>query len=73
MDTHLKRTAAIPEIQKVLDLIALLLNQGVKVSLWDPYIEKKDIEFLRSLNVEVYEETPEYVQLAFLYAYITIK
>ena len=54
---------------KVLDIIALLLNQGVKVSLWDPYIEKKDIEFLRSLNVEVYEETPEYVQLAFVCVY----
>ena len=51
---------------KVHDLIFAVKNSGVKVSLWDPLVNEKELSKLEKSGIEVYKSEPDSVQLAFL-------
>ncbi len=54
---------------KVKDLILSVKSLGISVSLWDPFLNDKDANELRSKGVEVYLDKPNEIQLAFVCVY----
>jgi len=51
---------------KVKDLIFSIKSLGVKVSLWDPLLDKYELDNLETNGVEVYRVKPNSMQFAFL-------
>lgn len=51
---------------KVKDLILLMRQKGMNLSLWDPFLESKDHEELNKMGIKTYHNKPEKVDVAFL-------
>ena len=51
---------------KVKDLIYSIKALGVKVSLWDPLLDKSELDILESNGIEVFRGKPDSIQFAFL-------
>ena len=51
---------------KVRELIFAIKNIGAKVSLWDPLLDKVDLNQLESEGISVYRTTPTDIKCAFL-------
>ena len=51
---------------KVRDLIFEIKNAGIKVSLWDPLLDEKEIEIIEKSGIEVYRTKPQFIEFAFL-------
>jgi UDP-N-acetyl-D-galactosamine dehydrogenase len=54
---------------KVLDLILAMKSLNIKLSLWDPLLEKSDIKDLESKGIKVHYEQPADVDFAFICVY----
>ena len=51
---------------KVRDLIFSIKNRGVSVSLWDPLLDKAELDRLEHEGIKVYRTTPKVIKCAFL-------
>lgn len=51
---------------KVKELIYLIKNLGVNVSLWDPVVESKDLISLSEQGIKIYESEPKKIEFVFL-------
>ena len=51
---------------KVKDLISLIKDLGVTVSLWDPLVDLKELKELEDIGVKIYKNTPNKIDFAFL-------
>jgi UDP-N-acetyl-D-galactosamine dehydrogenase len=51
---------------KVRDLMFEIKNAGIKVSLWDPLIDEKEIEIIEKSGIEVFRTKPKFIEFAFL-------
>lgn len=51
---------------KVKDLINLVKNLGVSVSLWDPVVDQIDLQELHSKGIKIYKTRPQHIEFAFL-------
>ena len=51
---------------KVKDLIFLMIEKGMKLSLWDPFLTPEDHEELNKIGIKTHNIKPEKVELAFL-------
>ena len=51
---------------KVKDLIYSVKALGVKVSLWDPLLEKSELDSLEASGIEIFRAKPNSIQFAFL-------
>ena len=51
---------------KVKDLILLMREKGMNLSLWDPFLELIDHEELNKIGIKTYHKKPEKIDLAFL-------
>ena len=51
---------------KVKDIMISLLNENMHVSLWDPVVDKHELDKLEKLGIKVYRSEPNDVELVFL-------
>ena len=51
---------------KVKDLIYLIKEMGVEVSLWDPVVDKKELIKLAEDGIQIFNEEPEDAEIVFL-------
>ena len=51
---------------KVRDLIFEIKNAGIKVSLWDPLLDEKELEIIEKSGIEVFRTKPKFIEFAFL-------
>ena len=51
---------------KVKDLILLMKDMGIKVSLWDPVVNYEDLKNLKKRGIHVHKTRPDFVEFAFL-------
>ena len=51
---------------KVKDLIFLVKDLGVDVSLWDPVVDSNELEYLKKEGIKIYSNTPKRIEFAFL-------
>ena len=51
---------------KVRDLIFLVKDLGVKISLWDPVVDSNELEYLKKEGIKIYSNTPKRIEFAFL-------
>ena len=51
---------------KVKDLILLIKDMGIKVSLWDPVVNYEDLKNLKKRGIHVHKTRPDFVEFAFL-------
>jgi UDP-N-acetyl-D-galactosamine dehydrogenase len=51
---------------KVEELILLIKELGISVSLWDPLVDLEDLLFLKENGVKIYKDKPKSIELGFL-------
>jgi UDP-N-acetyl-D-galactosamine dehydrogenase len=51
---------------KIKDLIYILKNKGVNVSLWDPLVDPNELIELESMGIKIYKSKPKKIEFAFL-------
>ena len=51
---------------KVKDLILLIKEMDINVSLWDPLVNEKELQDLENLGIKIYRSVPKNVEVAFL-------
>ena len=51
---------------KVKDLIYLVKNLGISVSLWDPLVDQNELQKLNRKGVKIYKTRPQKIEFAFL-------
>ena len=54
---------------KVLDLILGLKDLNININLWDPLIDASTKEYIKSLDIKIYESRPENIDYAFVCVY----
>ena len=66
LGTTFKENCSDTRNTKVKDLINLVKNLGVSVSLWDPVVDQIDLQELHSKGIKIYKTRPQHIEFAFL-------
>ena len=56
---------------KVHDLALSLIDNGLKIAIWDPLLTKEAKKKLEEMNIEIHTKQPKVIQLAFVCVYHT--
>jgi UDP-N-acetyl-D-galactosamine dehydrogenase len=51
---------------KVRDLIFLIKDLGVDISLWDPVVDLNELRYLEKEGIKIFRDTPKKIEFAFL-------